>query len=146
MIRYDLQCDKQHAFDGWFGDSAAFDTQAGAGLITCPVCGSVRVAKQLMTPGVPVKANRRDGTQRLAAGPVDSRTRELIETVRRLRAHVEANADYVGGRFPEEARRIHYNEVATRGIYGEATPEEAKALLKEGVDVRPLPKLPEDSN
>jgi hypothetical protein len=146
MIRYDLECDREHGFDGWFSDSAAFDRQEAAGLVVCPVCGSARVSKRLMTPGLPVKANRREATQHLAAGPADAKTRALMEAVRRLRAHVEANADYVGERFPEEARRIHYNEVEPRGIYGEASAEEARALIEEGVDVHPLPRLPEDGN
>jgi hypothetical protein len=150
MIRYDLQCEKFHAFDGWFRDSTAFDAQAAAGLVTCPLCGSAQVEKQLMTPGVPVKANRRskaDGPpQRLTAGPVDAKMRELIEAIRQLKAHVEANADYVGERFADEARRIHYKETEARGIYGESTLEEAKALLEEGIDIHPLPKLPEESN
>lgn len=146
MIRYDLQCEREHVFDGWFGDAAAFDAQVADGLVACPACGSVRIAKQLMTPGLATRSNRRSGPQRLTAGPVDARTRELIEAVRRLRAHVEANADYVGDRFAEEARRIHYEEVEARGIYGEATPEDASALLEEGVDVHPLPRLPEDGN
>jgi hypothetical protein len=150
MIRYDLQCDRFHSFDGWFRDSAGYDQQVAAGLVTCPVCGSVEVEKQLMTPGVPVRANRKNEpqpqSQRLAAGPVDARMRELVDAVRQLKAHVEANADYVGERFAEEARKIHYNEAEARGIYGEATLDDAKALLEEGVEIHPLPKLPEDGN
>jgi len=150
MIRYDLICEKFHAFDGWFRDSAAFDEQAVAGLVTCPVCGSLQVEKQLMTPGLPVRANRcrEEAPQRrqLAAGPADAKMRELVEAVRRLKAHVEANADYVGERFPEEARKIHYEEAEARAIYGEASLEEAAALNEEGIDVHPLPKLPEDGN
>jgi hypothetical protein len=150
MIRYDLQCEKFHVFDGWFRDSAAYDGQAAAGHVTCPLCGSPQVEKQLMAPGVAVKANRRSEPQpppqRLAAGPVDARMRELIDAVRQLKAHVEAHADYVGDRFVDEARKIHYCEVEARGIYGEATLEDAKALLEEGIDVHPLPKLPEESN
>ena len=150
MIRYDLICEKFHSFDGWFRDSAAYDKQAAAGLIGCPVCGSVQVEKQLMTPGVAMKGNRRNeqpsAPRQLVAGPDDTKMRELIEAVRQLKAHVEANADYVGERFAEEARKIHYEEAEARAIYGEATLEDAAALTEEGIDIHPLPKLPEDGN
>ncbi len=146
MIRYDLQCDQHHLFDGWFKDSATYDRQAEAGEVACPVCGSTAIEKQLMTPGIPVKGNRkRMEPQRLTTAQ-DSKTAALVEAVRQLRKHVEANADYVGDRFAEEARRIHYEEAEKRGIYGEATAEDARALLEEGIEVQPLPKLPEESN
>jgi hypothetical protein len=147
MIRYDLICDKEHAFDGWFRNSEAYDAQATAGQVVCPVCGSTTVAKQLMMPGIPAKSNQRaEGRMPVFVGPKDEKVSELVEAVRKLRRHVEENADYVGDRFAEEARRIHYNEVKPHGIYGEASLEEAKALLEEGVEVHPLPPLPEDSN
>jgi hypothetical protein len=147
MIRYDLVCDKEHAFDGWFRDSAAYEAQAAAGQVVCPVCHSTIVAKQLMTPGIQAKANRRgEGRMPVYAGRKDEKVSALVEAVRELRRQVKANADYVGDRFAEEARRIHYKEAEPRGIYGEATLEEAKSLLDEGVDVHPLPPLPEDSN
>jgi hypothetical protein len=147
MIRYDLICDKEHAFDGWFRNSEAYDAQVAAGQVVCPVCGSMTVAKQLMTPGIPAKSNQRaEGRMPVFAGRKDEKVSELVEAVRKLRRQVEENADYVGDRFAEEARRIHYNEVKSRGIYGEASLEEAKALLEEGVEVHPLPPLPEDSN
>jgi hypothetical protein len=147
MIRYDLVCDKEHAFDGWFRNSEAYDAQAAAGQVVCPVCGSTTVVKQLMTPGIPAKSNQRaEGRMPVFTGRKDEKVSELVEAVRKLRRQVEENADYVGDRFAEEARRIHYNEVKPRGIYGEASLEEAKALLEEGVEVHPLPPLPEDSN
>jgi hypothetical protein len=147
MIRYDLVCDKEHAFDGWFRNSEAYDAQAAAGRVVCPVCGSTTVVKQLMTPGIPAKSNQRaEGRMPVFTGRKDEKVSELVEAVRKLRRQVEENADYVGDRFAEEARRIHYNEVKPRGIYGEASLEEAKALLEEGVEVHPLPPLPEDSN
>jgi len=147
MIRYDLVCDKEHAFDGWFRDSAAFDAQAAAGQVVCPVCNSTTIAKQLMTPGIPTKANQRaEGRMPVFAGQKDEKVSALAEAVRELRRQVKENADYVGDRFAEEARRIHYKEVKPRGIYGEASLEEAKSLLEEGVEVHPLPPLPEDSN
>jgi len=147
MIRYDLICDKAHAFDGWFRDSEAYDAQSAAGELQCPVCGSTVIDKQLMTPGIPAKANRRGESRRpVFAAQKEGKVAELIEAVRKLRRQVEENADYVGDRFAEEARKIHYNEVEPRGIYGEASLEEAKSLLEEGVEVQPLPPLPEDAN
>jgi len=147
MIRYDLICDKAHAFDGWFRDSEAYDAQSAAGELQCPVCGSTVIDKQLMTPGIAAKANRRpEGRVPVFSAQKEGKVAELIEAVRKLRRQVEENADYVGDRFAEEARKIHYNEVEPRGIYGEATLEEAKALLDEGVEVEPLPPLPEDAN
>ena len=147
MIHYDLICDKGHAFDGWFRNSAAYDEQAGKGLVSCTVCGSAKVEKQLMAPGIPVKSNRKDAApKKMISGPVDPRLATMIEMVREMRKHVEENAEYVGDRFAEEARKIHYEESEHRGIYGEASPDEAKALIEEGIAVHPLPRLPEDGN
>lgn len=147
MIHYDLICDKGHAFDGWFRNSAAFDQQAGDGLVSCSVCGSAKVEKQLMAPGIPVKGNRKaDSANKMVAGPVDARLAQLMQMVREMRKHVEENAEYVGDRFAEEARKIHYEEADHRGIYGQASPDEAKALIEEGIAVHPLPRLPEDGN
>ncbi|MGQ0484883.1 MAG: DUF1178 family protein [Hyphomicrobiales bacterium] len=147
MIKYDLICDKGHEFDGWFRDSAAYDRQAQRGLVACAVCGSPKVEKQLMAPGIPAKTNRKSGTPlKMAAGPVDPRARTLMKMMRELRHNVEANAEYVGDKFAEEARRIHYAEAEKRGIYGEATRDEATALIEEGIEVHQLPRLPEDGN
>lgn len=147
MIRYDLICDQGHGFDGWFRDSAAYDEQAAGGLVSCSVCGSVKVEKQLMAPGIPAKSNRRDESARkMIAGPVDPRLAVMMQMVREMRRHVEENAEYVGPRFAEEARKIHYEEAEHRGIYGEASPDEAKALVEEGITVHALPRLPEDGN
>lgn len=102
-----------------------------------------------MAPRLPAKSNRKDDkppTQRVFAGPQDPQQRALMEAMRKMRRHVEANADYVGEKFPEEARKMHYGEAEERGIYGEASTDEAKALLEEGIQVSPLPKLPEDRN
>ncbi len=147
MIHYDLICDMGHAFDGWFRNSAAFDEQAGKGLVACSVCGSAKVDKQLMAPGIPVKANRRDApAKKMVAGPVDPKLAQLMQMMREMRRHVEENAENVGERFAEEARKIHYEETEHRGIYGQASPDEAKALIEEGIVVHPLPRLPEDGN
>jgi len=147
MIRYDLICDKGHEFDGWFRDSAAFEKQVKRHLVSCTHCGSGEVSKQLMAPGIPVKSNRKpEAAQTMLAGAVDTRTQKLMQMMREMRRNVEANAEYVGDRFADEARKIHYAESEKRGIYGEAKPEDAKALIEEGIEVHPLPRLPEDSN
>ena len=147
MIRYDLICDKGHEFDGWFRDSAAFEKQIKRRLVSCTHCGSDGVAKQLMAPGIPVKSNRKsEASQKMLAGTVDPRTQKLMQMMREVRKNVEENAEYVGDRFADEARKIHYEESEKRGIYGEAKPEDARALIEEGIEVHPLPRLPEDSN
>lgn len=147
MIHYDLQCDKGHEFDGWFSNSDAFDKQVKRKLVECVVCGSVKVEKQLMAPGIPAKSNRKSDVARpMVAGPVDPRMQAMMQMMREMRAHVEKHADNVGDNFAEEARKIHYNEAEKRGIYGKATREEAVELMEEGIEVAPLPLLPEDGN
>jgi len=147
MIHYDLICDKGHGFDGWFRNSAAYDEQAAKGLVSCSVCGSAKVEKQLMAPGIPTKSNRKDtAPKKMISGPVDPRLAVMMEMVREMRRHVEENAENVGDRFAEEARKIHYEEAEHRGIYGQASPDEAKSLIEEGIAVHPLPRLPEDGN
>jgi hypothetical protein len=147
MIHYDLICDQGHAFDGWFRNSSAYDEQAGSGLVSCTQCGSAKVEKQLMAPGIPAKSNRKgDSASKMVAAPADPRLAELMNMMREMRRHVEENAEYVGDRFAEEARKIHYEESDQRGIYGQTTPDEAKALIEEGITVHPLPRLPEDGN
>jgi hypothetical protein len=144
MIRYDLTCDKGHEFDGWFRDSAAFDSQITAKLVACSRCGSENVQKQLMAPGIPAKSNTKSTT--MMAGAVDSRSQMLLQMMREVRRNVEENSEYVGDKFADQARKMHYAEIEKHGIYGEAKPEEAKALIEEGIEVHPLPRLPEDSN
>ncbi|MFW6076225.1 MAG: DUF1178 family protein [Hyphomicrobiales bacterium] len=143
MIRYGLVCERRHEFESWFRDSAMCDDQLGRGAVDCPVCGSSNIEKQLMAPAV--RHTREVARQRVAA-PGDARQKKLLEAMRQLRRKVEDSAEYVGERFSEEARRIHYKEAAERGIYGEATQEEAKALIEEGIEAHPLPWLPEDAN
>jgi hypothetical protein len=131
MIAYQLQCAKGHAFEGWFKDSAAFDTQAADGKLACPSCNSKKVEKAVMAPAIAGKA--RDQAQARA-------------TLRALREKVIGDAEHVGGEFPEEARKIHYGEADARAIYGEASGEEVKSLLDEGVPVAPLPPDPDAAN
>ncbi len=146
MIRYDLQCDKGHAFDGWFSNSDAFDKQQKRKLVSCTRCGSVEIEKQLMAPGIPAKSNQKPGSVNMAGGVMDPQAQKMLAMMREYRKTVEANAEYVGDKFAEEARKIHYEEASKRGIYGEANREDAEALLEEGIEVHPLPRLPEDTN
>ena len=146
MIRYDLLCGKGHEFDGWFSDSAAYDKQAKRGLISCTECGDTKIQKQLMAPGLASKGNRRSETQAMTAGPVDPRAAVMMQMMREYRKHVVANSENVGDKFVEEARKIHFKEVEERPIYGNATADDARALIDEGIDVQPIPRLPEDGN
>jgi hypothetical protein len=134
MIRYALICDLDHDFEGWFGASADFDDQAARGLLACPVCASQAVRKQIMAPAL---AGARHGGAGDAAG---GGTRAMMmEAMSKVRRHVEDNFDYVGDRFAAEARSIHEGNAEERGIYGEASPAEVKALVTDGVPVSPLP-------
>jgi hypothetical protein len=148
VIRYALRCEAGHGFDSWFGNSAAFDRQAARGLVTCPMCGSAKVEKAIMAPSL--------GGGREAAAPaepektpvaiVSKEEVELRKKLKELRDHVTKNADYVGEKFPEEARRMHYGETEHRSIYGEASPDAARALAEEGIEFHPLPRLPDERN
>ncbi len=164
MIRYALQCKKGHAFDGWFQNSAAYDKQAKRQLVTCPTCGSAEVSKALMAPRVTTgkqkdKARRevaaraavaRAGSaapaEAVAAAQLTAEQKDVVELMRKLRKDVEQNAEYVGPRFAEEARKIHDEDAPARGIYGEASLAEVKELHDDGIECFPLPVLPEDNN
>ncbi len=160
MIRYALRCNKNHAFDSWFQDSAAFDKQAKRRLISCPVCGSGKIEKAPMAPRLAGTRKRRAIATEAPAEPtaapaVEEKTpvamispqeHEFRKKLKELRDHLTKNADHVGARFPEEARKMHYGEIEHRSIYGEASPDEAKELAEEGIEFHPLPVLPEDRN
>ncbi len=140
MIQYSLQCSKGHRFDAWFKSAAAFDEQQARGLVECAVCGASPVEKALMAPSI-----ARTDAERVplsAAHPDFARFREMLRDYRRK---VMTEADYVGDRFAEEARKMHFDEVEARGIYGEATREEVVSLLEEGIDFLPLPDMGEDN-
>jgi hypothetical protein len=147
MIRYDLICDKGHEFDGWFRDSDTYDKQAKRGLVSCTHCGTAKIQKQIMAPGIPSKSNKKsENAVRMTAGPVDPRAAAMMKMMRDYRKHVETNAENVGNNFAEEARKIHYKESEVRGIYGHTSSEEAAALVEEGIEIHPIPVLPEDGN
>jgi hypothetical protein len=142
VIRFALTCPDGHGFEGWFANSEAFERQRSKGVVTCPVCGAAGVEKALMTPAV-ATARKKDSV-RVAAHL--SENAEATAMLRKIRQHLTENAEYVGNRFAEEARRIHYEESEKRGIYGEATPEQVRALADEDIEFHPLPVLPEDHN
>ncbi len=147
MIRYDLVCEKGHEFDGWFRDSDTYDKQAKRGLVSCTHCGTAKIQKQIMAPGIPSKSNKKsENAVRMTAGPVDPRAAVMMQMMRDYRKHVENNAENVGNNFAEEARKIHYKETKERGIYGNTSTEEAAALVEEGIEIHPIPVLPEDGN
>jgi len=169
MILYTLNCAKGHGFESWFQNSAAFDKQKKRGLVTCPVCGSPKVEKAIMAPrlaradvdaplpeppqapppappALQPAANIVPAPGKAAVAMTSPQERELRQKLKELRDHVTRNAAYVGPRFPEQARKMHYGEIEHSSIYGEASPEEAKALHEEGIEFHPLPILPDDHN
>lgn len=137
MIRYSLICERDHEFDGWFSSSDGYEEQAAAGEVACPQCGSTRVSKALMAPNVARGVAKRSG-----GAPANEMVERMSMVMLALKQHVEENCDYVGDTFAEEARRIHYGETEHRDIYGEATLDEARELIEEGVTVAPLPIRP----
>jgi hypothetical protein len=148
MIKYALACEQAHEFESWFPSSEAFETQRKRGFVTCPYCNSARVEKQIMAPSVARKDKAPDVP---AAVPqpvavLSDKEQEIRAALRALREHVMKNAENVGKGFVEEARKMHYGEAEERSIYGEADLAEARALLEEGIDVLPLPVVPDDRN
>ena len=157
MIRYNLRCEKGHAFESWFQSSAAYESQEKRKLVSCPACGSVKVERAIMAPQI-VSKKGREAAAPAPAAPAEvtassestpllmAQERELRAKLKELRDHIVKNADNVGERFPNEARKMHYGDIEHRPIYGEASPDEARALIDEGVEVSPLPVLPDDRN
>lgn len=155
MIRYALRCERGHDFDSWFQSSAAYDSQHKRGLVACPMCESTKVDKAIMAPRIARKGKSKSTPQPVATSGDDTSStslvmapqeRELVAKLRELRDHVLKNADDVGNKFSDEARKMHYGDIEHRAIYGEATAEEARALIDEGVEVASLPILPGDRN
>jgi len=158
MIRYSLRCERDHAFESWFKSSSTYESQVKRKLVSCPVCNSVNVEKAIMAPQIVSKKGREKANpapvpatapaETPAPGPtlLMAQERELRAKLKELRDHIVSNADNVGERFPTEARKMHYGDIEHRPIYGEASPEEARALIDEGVEVSPLPVLPDDRN
>jgi hypothetical protein len=167
MIRYSLVCDRKHDFEVWFKNSADYDKQAKRGLVSCPACGSIKVEKALMAPslGAGTKKKPRAAAPRPIEAPaaenapvaeaasqaapvamMSPQEKEFRAKLKELRDHLTKNADNVGKKFPEEARKMHYGETEHRSIYGEASTEDAKELHEEGIEFHPLPILPDERN
>ncbi len=166
MIRYSLVCERKHTFEAWFKNSADYDRQAKRGLVSCPACESTKVEKALMAPSLGAGAKKRN--RRVEPQPSPAPERPAAETpaaeaaapvammspqeqefrtkLKELRDHLIKNADNVGKKFPEEARKMHYGETEHRSIYGEASAEDAKELSEEGIEFHPLPILPDERN
>lgn len=142
MIRYTLVCDNAHSFEGWFSSSSDFDQQVESGFLTCPVCNSASVSKALMAPSVST-ARKQEQRQQVA---MDIARQEAIAKLREAVQTIRSSAEDVGERFPKEARKIHYGETEQRGIIGQASLNEVRELIDEGIEVAPLPVLPEDAN
>ena len=141
MIQYALQCSNGHRYDAWFKSAAAYDEQQARGIVNCAVCGEAHVEKAPMAPAV-----ARTDHERVPLSSAHPEAKKFREMLREYRKKVTTEADYVGDRFAEEARKIHFEEVEARGIYGEATRDEVAALLDDGVDFLPLPDIPEEHN
>jgi hypothetical protein len=163
MIRYALICDQEHSFESWFQNSAAYDKQVKRGLVTCPICNSAKVSKALMAPRLSGVKKRGQASAAPEAAPaadmpaavpapaapvamVSPQEQEFRAKLKELREHIVKNADNVGQKFPEEARKMHYGEAEPRSIYGEASPEQAKELHEEGIEFHALPVLPDERN
>ena len=141
MIRFSLICENEHEFEAWFRSNDDFDTQKKRGFVDCPSCGSHKVEKALMAPAV--STARKQETIALAMGEAQ---KQALAQLKAMAEKVRENADYVGDKFAEEARKIHFGETDPRGIYGEATLEEAKSLAEDGVEFMPIPVFPDDRN
>lgn len=136
MIHYDLKCPKGHEFDGWFASALAFDALLAAGHVTCTLCGASDVVKRIMAPAV--RPARNVGEKLKLQTPTNDLEAALVE----MRSKIEANSEYVGQNFASEARAMHEGKIDERSIYGEAKPDEARALLEDGIPVAPLPFMP----
>ena len=150
MILYQLQCEDQHGFEAWFRDSGAFNDQAERGLLTCPSCGSAKVSKALMAPRI--GGTRQNATSQKLPATVDAKETQvsaeavaLRQQLVEIRQKIQNSCDYVGPHFAEEARKIHYGETDPKGIYGETSADEAKALKEEGIEFGAVPWLPKEN-
>lgn len=145
MIVFDLKCTSGHVFETWFGSTADYESQQQRGLVECPICGDGAIEKAVMAPAVSPKGNR---GRAVSVPPVEAaagdpgRVKAMMQALAAVQREVEKNADYVGQNFAEEARAIHFGESPQRGIYGEATADDVRGLLDDGVEVASLPFRP----
>ena len=131
MIKYNLKCENNHNFDAWFSDSSNFEEQNKNNLIFCPKCNSTKIKKNIMAPNI--------GSKKQSYTNALKTEKNYEKIMKNVRKHVEKNFDYVGDKFADEARAIHYGEKEEREIYGETSVEEAVDLIEEGVNVSPIP-------
>ena len=141
MIRYDLVCENEHFFESWFKDSKSYQKQLDANEIVCQECDSSNISKSLMAPGIPKKTNTKNSNV-----IANSSSRSINDAIRKIRDEIKKNSEYVGDQFPEEARKIHYNEAEMRSIYGKASKKEITELVDEGIDIIQIPEIPDDKN
>jgi len=141
-----MACAKGHEFEGWFKDSAAYDLQESDGTLACPLCGDAHVKKAIMAPSVKTSVTKAKGNITPAPPLSSADSKKLRQFVAGYRKFIKENADYVGPRFPEEARKIHYGESEERHIYGESSIAEARELIEEGIEIAPVPPDPGDLN
>lgn len=146
MIKFTLACEAGHDFEGWFGSSDDYEAQIKRDLVSCPYCGTLKVEKALMAPSVSTSRTKEKIQDKINVATVNKSRQAMFAELKEMRDKITANAENVGERFPEEARKIHYGESEERGIYGEASSEDVKDLVEEGVKIAPLPVLPDDKN
>ena len=148
MIVYDLSCDIGHRFEGWFGNSTDFASQQERGLVSCPECGSPNVSKAPMAPSVPAKANTRaekapdsvqEGQHPVSNKPMPEEVQKALSVLAEAQSKALRQSTWVGDKFAEQSRAMHYGEQDEKPIHGQASAEEAKSLLDEGISVAPLP-------
>ena len=145
-MKFTLHCDEGHEFEAWFRSNADYETQARRGFVECPHCGSIRVSKALMAPQVATGRAKDQHKEAVMVAAGQAIQREMMEKMREVTRQVKEKADNVGEKFPEEARKMHYGETDAKPIYGKASPDEVESLVDEGVEIMPLPDLPEDMN
>lgn len=145
-MKFSLHCDNDHRFEAWFRSNEDFDTQVRRGFVECPQCGSIHIAKALMAPSVATGAAKDARKQAVMVAAGQAMRRDMLDKMREITRQVKAQADDVGERFPEQARKMHYGEQDAKPIYGKASTDEVESLLDEGVEIMPLPDLPEDMN
>lgn len=145
-MKFSLHCNNDHRFEAWFRSNEDYETQAKRGFVECPECGSIRVAKALMAPSVATGAAKDARKEAVMVAAGQAMRKEMLDKMREIARQVKAQADDVGERFPEEARNMHYGEADPKPIYGKASTREVENLLDEGVEIMPLPDLPEELN
>lgn len=139
-MKFQLQCDNQHDFEAWFRSNDDFEKQQHQSLLECPMCGSHNVSKTLMAPSVSTGRSK----DKIAVASGQAAQQQMMAKMMEFAREVKSKAENVGEKFPEEARKIHYGESESRAIYGNASTEEVSELVEEGVEIVPLPDVPDE--